>query len=345
MSKNIFGNAVSPWTEVKLDHIEKYLSAYSNILYVSGFREYYFVDGFAGRGYCIRKSDGKIINGSSLISLLIDPPFTKYFFIELDEEKVEGLRKIVSRDFTGKNVTIYQGDCNTEIVNVLKSISSSTPFVALLDPQAGDLKWETVQKISNKNKAEVIINFPFGVAINRKMSLSDEDSINKSEMNAIFGSAEWEQIYEARQRGLAPSIAREKYLDLYLGNLVQTGFKYYAVKNVKDTRGRHIYYLIFGTKNLKGLIKMKDEFVRGEAGRDTLFFKMDLVNLVYQYFQGRKNLSLTTVLDRLLPGKHLYREQDFKDALVQLEKSNRLIRLNPRPRARSFKTGDLFKIV
>jgi len=85
--------------------------------------------------------------------------------------------------------------------------------------------------------------------------------------------------------------------------------------------------------------------VEGEPERETLFFKQDIINAVYNEFAGSQKISLDIVLEKMLTGKNIYRVQDFKDALIQLEKDKKLIRINPRPRCRSFNDTDLFKII
>ncbi|PIY32668.1 MAG: hypothetical protein COZ07_04925 [Candidatus Infernicultor aquiphilus] len=223
------------------------------------------------------------------------------------------------------------------------------PFIALLDPQAGDLYWETIHKISQKKKVEVLINFPFGMAIRRYMPLTKGKNITKNmknKLNRIFGDDNWEKIYlERKKNTISSTVAREKYLDLYINNLLSVGFKYYAVKNVKNSLGNHIYYLIFATKHIKGLEKMKDVMVKDEPERNTLFFLQELTNEIYKIFKDEENLNLDTILEKLLPGKHLYRKQDFKDALKRLEAEKKLIRIESRKDAKSFNNDELFNIV
>lgn len=348
MPKKIFGKDIGPWTELKLECIKSYLGAYSNILHYAGFKEYYFIDAFAGEGWCRRKRDKKLVHGSSLIALNINPPFTKYFFIELDSKKALGLEE-VRKDYPALDIIIEEGDCNITIKSILKDIKANAPFIALLDPQAGDLYWNTVREISQKDKAEVLINFPFGMAVNRCMPLTVGSAITKddeTELDEIFGDKNWKEIYlERKSNKITPTIAREKYLDLYLSNLLSVGFKYIAVKNIKNSRGNHIYYLIFGTKNIRGLEKMKDVLVKNETGRNTLFFLQELKDQIYRFFNGNNNLTLNKILERLLSGKHLYRKQDFKDALRILEKDEMLQRKEERKNARSFHDEEVFKIV
>jgi hypothetical protein len=157
------------------------------------------------------------------------------------------------------------------------------------------------------------------------------------ETNIIYG--------ERKKRTISSTVAREKYLDIYLQGLKSLGFRYYAVKNLKNTKRVHIYYLIFATRHRKGLEKMKDHFVEGEPDRNTLFFKQDIAGAVYNEFSGRKNISLDEVLEKMLSGKHLFKVQDFRDALINLEKEKKLSRVNPRPRRRSFNETDQFNII
>jgi three-Cys-motif partner protein len=346
--KKQFGKAIGKWSEIKLKCIHNYLGAYSNILSRAGYNEYYFIDGFASTGFCKSKETSTTIRGSATLALSVNPPFSKYFFIELNENKVKELEKLKTL-FSRLKVEIFRGDCNIEIATVLREIGDNTPFIALLDPQAGDLYWDTIQKISNKIKAELLINFPFGMAINRYMPLVEGEAIDsemREKLNKIFGTENWEPIYYERKKGtITASQAREKYLDIYLIELKKLGFKYFAVKNLKNSINVHIYFLIFATRNRKGLEKMKDYFVEGEAVRQTLFFKQDIINAVYNEFAGSQKISLDTVLEKMLTGTNPYRVQDFKNALIHIEKDKKLIRINPRPRCRSFNETDLFKII
>ncbi|PIQ89759.1 MAG: hypothetical protein COV72_01550 [Candidatus Omnitrophica bacterium CG11_big_fil_rev_8_21_14_0_20_42_13] len=349
MTKKIFGLDIVKHSKIKLQCIQRYLSAYSNIItYSKWYKVYYFIDGFAGTGYCKSKGAPNIVNGSATIALNIKPPFTKYFFIELDQEKAQEL-ECLKTEYPNLSIKIFQGDCNVKINDVLQEIESNAPFIALLDPQAGDLYWDTIVKIAQKNKAELFINFPFGMAINRYMPLEDGKNVDAEtelKLNKIFGSEAWKPIYGERKKGtISSAMARDKYLDIYLQGLKALGFKYYAVKNLKNSKKAHIYYLIFATRNRRGLEKMKDHLVEGEPDRNTLFFNQDISSAVYNDFSGCKNVSLDDVLEKMLAGKHLLKIQDFKNALIALEKDKKLSRINPRPRSRSFNESDRFNII
>ncbi len=347
--KKTFGKGIGRWSEDKLNCVYKYLGAYSNIIKHAGYyEECYFVDGFASTGFCKSRRTQETIKGSAALALTIDPPFSRYFFIETDENKTKELEKL-KKEFPKLSIEVFMGDCNTEINKVLQQIKDSTPFIALLDPQAGDLYWDTIVSISSKYKAELLINFPLGMAIKRYMPLTEGKNIDSAtidKLNKIFGSKDWEQVYRERKIGkLSPIQANEKYLDIYLLGLEALGFKYYAVKDLRNSRNAHMYYLIFATRNRRGLEKMKDPFVEKEANRESLFFKDMITKKVYNKFKGKQNISLDIILETMLSGKHMYRAQDFKDALKKLEKEGKLVRINPRPGSRSFVESDLFNIV
>ena len=349
MAKKTFGLAIGKHSEIKLLCIQRYLSVYSNIMaHSNSYKDYYFIDGFASTGSCKSKGTQNIVHGSAIIALNIEPSFTKYFFIELNQKKARELEGLKTK-YPTKSIKIFQGDCNVKIDETLKEIKSNVPFIALLDPQAGDLYWDTIVKIAQKNKAELFINFPFGMAINRYMPLVDGKNVDAEmelKLNKIFDSEAWKLIYgERKKRTISSAVARDKYLDIYLQGLKALSFKYYAVKNLKNSKKAHIYYLIFATRHRKGLEKMKDHLVEGEPDRDTLFFNLEISNAVYNEFSGCKNVSLDDVLEKMLSGKHLFKVQDFKNALIALEKDRKLSRINPRPRSRSFNESDRFNII
>ena len=101
---------VGYWSEVKLDIVREYASAYSTIMNrQTAIRAYSYIDGFAGAGVHISKETGQFIPGSPLNALNITPPFNEFHLIDRDGERAESLRKLTgSRD----DVFVYERDCN-----------------------------------------------------------------------------------------------------------------------------------------------------------------------------------------------------------------------------------------
>jgi three-Cys-motif partner protein len=84
------------WSEIKLDIINDYASAYSRI--VSAQRHpslsHFYIDAFAGAGLHISKETGDLIQGSPINALQVKPPFNEYHFIDLDEKKIKSLEEL-----------------------------------------------------------------------------------------------------------------------------------------------------------------------------------------------------------------------------------------------------------
>ena len=98
------------WSEVKLDIVKKYATAYSTIMAKQPpIKRHIYIDAFAGAGQHISKATGDFVPGSPLNALRIAPPFTELHLIDLDGGKASELRKLTVGD---KRVTVHQGDCN-----------------------------------------------------------------------------------------------------------------------------------------------------------------------------------------------------------------------------------------
>jgi len=101
---------VGYWSEIKLDIVRKYATAYSIIMDkqtpISG---YLYIDGFAGAGVHISKETGDFIPGSPLNALRVEPSFSEFHFIDLDGGRAQSLRQLAG---DRANVFVHEGDCN-----------------------------------------------------------------------------------------------------------------------------------------------------------------------------------------------------------------------------------------
>src|SRR5262245_8079067 len=96
------------WSEIKLEIVRDYASAYSTILNSKKLPHIY-IDAFAGAGKHLSRTSGQFVPGSPMNALNVQPPFREYHFIDLDSARVENLQHLAE----GRNdVTVYEGDCN-----------------------------------------------------------------------------------------------------------------------------------------------------------------------------------------------------------------------------------------
>ena len=106
---------IGPWSEIKLEIIEKYGPAYTQAFSGKGrtLRKFY-IDGFSGAGLHLSKTTEAKIEGSPARALKVAPPFDGFFFIDLNKDKTDYLRK----QCEGRaNVTVFTGDCNQHLTN------------------------------------------------------------------------------------------------------------------------------------------------------------------------------------------------------------------------------------
>src|SRR5438132_8796370 len=85
-----------------------------------------------------------MVLGSPLNALLVQPPFREYHLIDLDGDKIDGLRSIVG---TRKEVILHHGNCNEVLLREVFPRVQYKDFrrgLCLLDPYKLTLDWKVV---------------------------------------------------------------------------------------------------------------------------------------------------------------------------------------------------------
>ena len=95
------------WSELKLEIVEKYGSAYTNAFANQKGLKSIYIDAFAGAGIHVSKRTGEQIEGSPARALKVSPPFDHFYFIDMDADKTNYLASLC-KDRT--DVTIHTGD-------------------------------------------------------------------------------------------------------------------------------------------------------------------------------------------------------------------------------------------
>jgi three-Cys-motif partner protein len=127
------------WSEVKLDIIKEYASAYSKIMEAWRRKKinrlsWIYIDGYAGPGYHVSKTTGERVEGSPLIAMKIQPPFHEYHFIDTETARAKQLRKLAG-DRT--DVYTYTGDCSAVLLRDVFPRAKRSDYrraLCLLDP-------------------------------------------------------------------------------------------------------------------------------------------------------------------------------------------------------------------
>ncbi|MCL5278399.1 MAG: three-Cys-motif partner protein TcmP [Planctomycetes bacterium] len=266
------------WSEIKLDIISKYATAYSKIMNSQkSIRAHCYIDAFAGAGVHITKGTQKPVPGSPLNALMVEPPFTHYFFIDLDGEKVQLLREFVAGR---KNVGVYEGDCNPILLHEVLPKVRYDEFkraLCLLDPYGLHLDWDVVCAAGQSRAIEIFLNFPV-MDMNMNVLWGDPERVSKDQvarMDVFWGDGSWKQAAYRKTQGLFDTIeektSNEAVAEAYRQRLIKVaGFRYVPQPMpMRNTKGAIVYYLFFASPNKTGNKIVEDIFnkyrIRGMA--------------------------------------------------------------------------------
>ncbi|MCH8844627.1 MAG: three-Cys-motif partner protein TcmP [SAR324 cluster bacterium] len=259
--KEIKFDEIGYWTEIKLDIVRDYASAYSVIMNAPGQQKFYhvYIDAFSGAGIHISKTTKEYVLGSPLNALLVDPPFREYHFIDLNSSKTDLLRELVG---DRPDVHIYSGDCNDLMISEIIPNIKYELFrrgLCLLDPYGLDLKWSVIEKAGNSKAIDLFLNFPI-MAMNRTALWRDPSGVNPRDvkkMNDYWGDNSWqEKFYQPSDQlsFLEDEIIKstnEEITDEFRKKLrIGARFDYVpAPIPMRNSKGSIIYYLFFASQN------------------------------------------------------------------------------------------------
>ena len=254
-------DVIGYWSEVKLDIIREYASAYSTI--VSGQRlikKHLYIDAFAGAGHHISKTTGNFVKGSPLNALLVRPPFSEFHLIDVDGDKTDELRRVVG---PRADVVIYDEDANEVL---LKKVFPRCRYqdyrrgLCLLDPYALTVDWKVIAAAGKMKSIEIFFNFMIMDA-NMNVLLRNPNHVSEDQvarMDKAWGDHSWRDIAYQKVRGLFEEIEKKTdnttVAEAFRQRLKDVaGFKYVpAPIPMRNDQGAIVYYLFFASPNETG---------------------------------------------------------------------------------------------
>ena len=247
---------IGNWTEVKLEIIREYASAYSKILSAQTRPklQHFYIDAFSGSGLHISKKSGEYVAGSTSNALDITPPFQGFFFIDIDKDKAQMLRKTTEGL---ENVHIYEADCN---ITLLAEVFPKVKYedyrraLCLLDPYGLHLDWEVISKAGSMRSVEIFLNFPV-MDMNRNILWKNPENVPAdqiSRMNAFWGDESWRDVaYDTRQSlfGYPVKTDNDTIALAFQERLKKVaGFKHVPVPiPMRNSKEATVYYLFFAS--------------------------------------------------------------------------------------------------
>ncbi len=259
---SVRSDEIGYWSELKLEIVRKYATAYSKILAAQKRFEHWYVDAFAGGGVHVSRTSRQMVPGSPLNALLIDPPFTEYHLVDLDPRKIESLRAVIGKR---SDVHIHSGNCNEVLLRQVFPHLNYSDFrraLVLLDPYGLDLRWEVLQTAGQLRTTEVFLNFPT-MDMNRNVLWTRLGNVKSGEiarMNAFWGDGSWQDVAYVRHPNLfgdeepVKVAGMDSVVKAFRERLKKVaGFKHVAEPlPMRNSMRSVLYYLFFASPNDTG---------------------------------------------------------------------------------------------
>ena len=256
------------WTIIKLETLEKYLTAYTTAL-----RQRFslaYIDAFAGSGRVPLKKKSPAcpaeIDGSAIRALRLPYPFETYIFIDADKKNLDVLKDRVDSEFAQRHVVYLQGDANA----LLQGLCANGRFwgpkrraVIFLDPFALDVEWKTLEAIAATKKVDLWYLFSIGAVLRLlpRQGLPGDPKW-RDKLTRILGTEDWQHdLYEPPAQASLPfdpgreERVREKgaeaVLNLVVNRLKMLFHGYVRERPVllRDDGNRLLFALFFATAN------------------------------------------------------------------------------------------------
>lgn len=254
---------IGNWSEIKLQIVKEYASAFSAVLTNQPYLKHNYIDAFAGAGVHFSKSTKEFILGSPLNALYVQPPFNKLYLIDLDGKKTEILREL-----TGEygNVHVYEGDANQILLEDIFPLVLYEDYeraLCLLDPFGLHLDWNVLATAAKMRSVEIFLNFPT-MDMNRNSLLRNFeliDSRDNERLTKFWGDESWKQAAytESSQGSLFGDVEFEKEPNDVIAEHFRTrlktvaGFKFVPEPiPMRNSNGAIVYYLFFASQNETG---------------------------------------------------------------------------------------------
>jgi three-Cys-motif partner protein len=269
------------WSEVKLEIIEKYGSAYTRTFSNKKYLKKFYIDGFSGAGAHLSKRTKEQIEGSPARALRISPPFDEFYFIDIEADKTAQLEKLREGR---KNVHIHTGDANPYLKTLLPTIryEDYKRALCLLDPYGLHLDWEVILLAGRSRAVDMFLNFPV-MDINRNAIWRNPENVPQdgvARMTRFWGDEtwKWSAYAESPQLGLfnPPDLVKQSNETIAaafrerLGTVA--GFSFVPEPlPMRNSNNAVVYYLFFASSKPvaeKIIRDIFDKYRSGPQGRD-----------------------------------------------------------------------------
>jgi len=262
-SDGLILRCVGGWSKDKHYYLRRYLEIFTTSMREKWKGQLYYLDLFAGPGKCRVRETEEEIDASPLIALNTRFPFAGYFFVELNKESMNALKKRCDNHSLYDRIVFIEGDCNEKIDLVINEIPQRSLGLAFIDPTGLHFRFPTLEKLSQR-KVDLIITFPLWMSIGRNLKkfLEQEASL----LDLTIGDKDWRKCKTRRE------------IVQYFRKKLET-LNYVIVKSEEEreisirstTKNLPLYCLLFASKHPLGYEFWKRVGETNHTGQRSLF--------------------------------------------------------------------------
>jgi three-Cys-motif partner protein len=243
------------WSEIKLEIIQEYASAYSRILAAQKQPAFHhvYIEGFAGAGVHLSKASQQFVPGSPLNALRVQPPFREYHLIDIKQERIDQLSTLIG---VRSDVTLYQGDCNKILIQQVFPRVRFEKYqrgLCILDPYGMNLEWKVILAAGQSRALDIFLNFPV-MDINRNALRRDPENVTRlqrNRMTSVWGDESWPKAaYGEDLFGNPDKQSNQTIAEAFQKRLKEVAGFARVPKPIpmRNSRGAIVYYLFFASQ-------------------------------------------------------------------------------------------------
>ena len=252
-----------PWSKDKL-YFVRYFSSVFNGGMKNDWQTRAYVDLFSGPGLCKDRETDTEYDGSPLIALQCPTPFTHLFFNDIDDKFVEALKKRQERLRPQARIEYFNADCNLAARQIAEQIPRFALTLAFIDPWNYELTFDGLAQLGKRRATDLIVTF-HGPSIKRNARLE------LARVDSFLDDQDWRNRYwDALGNVSQPptTVLIDTFRNRLRGRLGYTQFG--EPMPFRNSKGATIFYLLFASKNPRGLDFWEKSTTRLRSGQRTL---------------------------------------------------------------------------
>lgn len=244
------------WIKHKYYYLKRYLDIFSKGMKHKWAGNLTYIDLFAGPGRCLIESTNKEEDGSPLIALQHD--FSKYIFVEESTELIDALEKRCKNSPKFSRIKFLMGDCNNIVDKIIPEVDPAGLNLIFIDPTGIDIHYNTIERIVKGKRADLLINVQFGIDITRNF-VGYKKTGDNSKLGLFLGdNVEWDKLKNPQDA-----------VKLYKQRIKELDYQTVEFKDIviKNTQNAPMYFLLFASKNTRGLYFWKEITKKDHSGQ------------------------------------------------------------------------------